>query len=158
MRLLARRIMRGNALAAAFQPTELANEAAVKLICARLQGIYGKAHFLALAARTMRQVLIDEARKISAAKRQAPLFLTAWPGAPAGEQIDIELLDDALKALAALSPPRAEIVELRFTLGMTVEEAATAAGISPRAVKRHWQAARAWLIDHMQGGADAHPG
>ena len=158
MRLLARKIIRCNALAASFQPTELANEVAIKLICAKLQGISGKAHFLSLAARTMRQVLIDEARRVNAAKRQAPLFLTSWPDGGAGEQVDIELLNDALLALASLSAARAEIVELRFMLGMTVEETAVAAGISERAVKRHWQASRAWLIDHVQAGADGRPG
>jgi RNA polymerase sigma factor (TIGR02999 family) len=154
MRLLARRIMRGNALAASFQPTELANEVALRLICAKLLRISDKAHFLALAARTMRQVLIDEARKLVAAKRQVPLFLTAWPDSPNDAPADIEALDGALQALAALSAERAEIVELRFMLGMTVEEAAAASGLSARTVKRHWQAARAWLIDYMQAGID----
>ena len=97
----------------------------------------------------MRQVLVDEARKVASVKRNAPLFMTQWPGEQSGSQIDIADLDEALAALTELSPERAEIVELRFMLGMTVEEAATATGQAERTVKRHWHAARAWLLDYL---------
>lgn len=63
--------------------------------------------------------------------------------------IDVESLDAALRALEAVSPDHATVVELRFSLGMTVEETAAALGIAPRTVKRRWQSARAWLHDYL---------
>ena len=154
MRVLARRIMGGRARAAVFQPTELVNEVAIRLIRGRLQGVPQQAHFLALAARTMRQVLIDEARKTSAAKREKPMFMTIWPGAAQDGVVDLGSLDDALTALRALSPARSEIVELRFTLGMTVKETAAATGLSERTVNRQWLETRAWLLDYIQAHAE----
>ena len=155
MRQVARRIMAGDSMARAIQPTELANEAAVRLIRSKLANLEDKGHTLALAARIMRQVLIDEARRNAAAKRSAPMLLTAWPGSREGARegegmVDLGALDEALSALTALSPARAEVVELRFMFGMTVEETAVAIGASESTVKRSWQAARAWLLDRIQ--------
>ena len=133
------------------QATELANEAAIRLIGLDRMEIRGKAHMLAMAARTMRRIMIDEARKGAAAKRHAPTMVTRWPDDPASNLIDIGDLDRALDALGAVSPEHAEVVELRFMLGLTVEEAARASGLAERTVKRRWQAARAWLLDHLSG-------
>jgi RNA polymerase sigma factor (TIGR02999 family) len=144
MRRMARRILRGNVLGRALQPTELANEAVIRLIRTNLANAQDEGHLLAIAARTMRQILVDEARKSVSAKRQSPVLMTTWPGGDA--LVDMADLDGALAALAEISPIRAEIVELRFMLGMTVEETAAATGIPERSVKRHWQAARAWLL------------
>jgi RNA polymerase sigma factor (TIGR02999 family) len=149
MRLMARRILAGNALGRVLQPTELANEAAVRLIRAHLSGAADSSHLLAVAARTMRRILIDEARKAASIKRSAPPLMTAWPGDQRGQAVGMAELDRALSALAALSPDRAEIVELRFMLGMTVEETAAATGVPERTVKRRWQSARAWLLDYL---------
>lgn len=146
MRMMARRILGGNALGRVLQPTELANEAAIRLIRSNLANAKDEGHLLAIAARTMRQILVDEARKSVSAKRNTPLLMTAWPGASGEALVDMADLDGALAALAAISPERAQIVELRFMLGMTVEETAAATGIPDRTVKRHWQAARAWLL------------
>jgi RNA polymerase sigma factor (TIGR02999 family) len=146
MRQMARRILAGNALGRALQPTELANEAAIRLIRANLANANDEGHLLAIAARTMRHIIVDEARKIASIKRCAPTLMTAWPGGEGAGLIDMVDLDGALAALSAVSAVRAEIVELRFTLGMTVEETARATGIPERTVKRHWQAARAWLL------------
>ncbi len=151
MRRMARRIMAGNALDRVLQPTELANEAAIRLLRANLENVHDQGHLLAVAARTMRQLLVDEARKIMSAKRQAPALMTLWPGDQDSSPVDLRDLDAALAALAALSPVRAEVVELRFMLGMTVAETAVATGIPERTVKRHWQAARAWLLAHLNG-------
>lgn len=137
------------------QATELANEAAIRLIGIDRMEINGKAHMLAMAARTMRRIMIDEARKGAAAKRQMPSVVTAWPDDPATTLIDAGDLDRALEALATFSPEHAQVVELRFMLGLTVEEAARASGLAERTVKRRWQAARAWLLDHLD--ADARP-
>ena len=151
MRTMARRILAGNVLGRVLQPTELANEAAIRLIRANLENVKDQGHLLAVAARMMRQLLVDEARKGASAKRHAPTLMTLWPGNEDTSPVDIGDLDTALAALAALSPVRAEIVELRFMLGMTVEETAVATGIPERTVKRHWQAARAWLLAHLNG-------
>lgn len=146
MRRMARRILAGNVLGRALQPTELANEAAIRLLRANFANASDESHLLAIAARTMRQILVDEARKAASAKRNAPVLLTVWPGAPDDQLVDLADLDEALLALASLSPDRARIVELRFMLGMTVEETARVTGIPERTVKRNWQAARAWLL------------
>jgi RNA polymerase sigma factor (TIGR02999 family) len=154
MRSTARRLLAGNAMGRILQPTELANEAAIRLIRANLAQAQDAGHMLATAARAMRQVIVDEVRKASAAKRQEPVLMTAWPGG--GEKdglVDMADLDRALEALAALSPIRAQIVELRFMLGMTVTETAAATRVPERTVKRHWQAARAWLLDHLEASA-----
>jgi RNA polymerase sigma factor (TIGR02999 family) len=150
MRSIARRIMTGNALSSVYQPTELTNEVVVKLVRSTLLSCTSKSHLLATAARTMRQVLIDEARKIHADKRRPPTCLTVWPDGASDEQVDFGALDEALIALKALSQPRSEVVELRFMLGLSVAETAEAMGLSERTVKRHWQEARAWLIDYLQ--------
>lgn len=148
MRRLARRLIAGDGMEAALGPTDLANEAALRLIQSRSLAATDQGHMLAIAAQTMRRVLIDEARKASAAKRRAPTIVTAWPGGTG--LVGIEDLDRALAALAQFSAEHARIVELRFTLGMSVEETARATGIPERTVKRRWQAARAWLQDHLK--------
>lgn len=131
------------------QATELANEAAIRLIGLDRMEIRGKAHMLAMAARTMRRIMIDEARKGGAAKRHQPTLVTRWPDDPSAALMDVGDLDRALEALAAFSPEHAQVIELRFMLGLTVEEAARASGLAERTVKRRWQAARAWLLDHL---------
>lgn len=148
MRRTARALMaRENGIA--LQPTDLANEAAIRLMALDHMEVNGRAHVLALAARVMRQAMIDEIRKARAAKRQLPGTLTNWPGGGA-QLIELDVLDDALSALSEVSPQHAEIVELRFSLGLTIDEAAVAVGTTARTVKRRWQAARAWLQHYLE--------
>ena len=154
VRRIARRVISGDGMNRALQATELANEAAIRLMGVNRMEIKDKAHMLALAAQTMRRILIDEARKTSAAKRDARGFVTVWPDDPSAGLIDIDDLDRALAALESFSPEHAQIIELRFMLGMTVEEAAKASGQSERTIKRRWQAARAWLLDYLADHAD----
>lgn len=157
MRRIARGIVAGDQMRAVFQPTDLVNEAAIRLIQAEEMSVTDRGHMLALAARTMRRVLIDEARKVAAAKRRRPELYTGFPGAPVGgELVDVEELDGALAALERFSPDHAKVVELRFTLGMTVEETAASAGLAERTVKRRWAAARAWLHDYLTPGGVTH--
>jgi DNA-directed RNA polymerase specialized sigma24 family protein len=82
-------------------------------------------------------------------------MLTAWPGAQQTRLIDLQDLDHALEALDKFSNDHATIVEMRFSLGMTVEEITRVTGIPERTVKRRWQAARAWLHDFLRAPADA---
>jgi RNA polymerase sigma factor (TIGR02999 family) len=157
MRRMARRIIAGDSAGRLLQPTELANEAAIRMIRAYDLTVNDQGHLLAMAARTMRRVLIDEARKGAASKRSEPTFHTLWPDEGQGQLISIDDLDRALIALEAFSPEHARIVELRFMLGMTVEETAAAMNLAERTVKRRWQAARVWLLDHLTDHDDKLP-
>lgn len=147
MRRVARRLIEGDALRAEFTPTDLANEAAIRLIRSQSVNANDRGHMLAIAAQTMRRVLIDEARRAAADKRLAPATVTAMPGAPT--RVGLDSLDDALAALRRFSEDHAQIVELRFSLGMSVQETSEATGIPERTVKRRWQAACAWLKDYL---------
>lgn len=149
MRRMARRLMAHDAMARVLQPTELANEAAIRLLRSKLDCVSDQGHMLALAARTMRQVLIDEARKTMANKRQPLPMITVLPDDGADKMIDLEALDRALAALADHSPEHAKVVELRFMLGLSLAEIVTATDLSQRTVTRRWQAARLWLLEHI---------
>ena len=151
MRRVARRIIARDAMRLVLQPTDLVNEAALRLIQSSPGAISDQGHMLALAARTMRRILIDEARRNAAAKRRPPL-LTQWIEGPSQRLVDLEDLDRALAALDAYSTEHARVVELRFGLGLTVEETSRTIGVPERTVKRRWQAARAWLLDYLSPG------
>ncbi|HEX8232518.1 MAG TPA: ECF-type sigma factor [Caulobacteraceae bacterium] len=150
-RRLARKVLNGDGALVRMQPTELAHEAAIRVMGLHRIDLRDRAHFLALSATVMRQTLIDEVRRARAGKRQAPGVLTMWPRSEEGSPVDVEALDEALKALAAVSPERARVVELRFFAGLTVEEIAGQTGESESTVKRRWRAARAWLLERLQG-------
>lgn len=156
LRVIARRLLARDAAAQHLQPTELAHEAALRLLRFDRIELRDQHHFLALAARVMRQVLVDEVRRQRAQKRQARGLLTTWfePGLDA-TVLDIEALDRSLTRLAAVSPERARVVELRFFAGLGLPEIAGVMGVSERTLKRHWQAARAWLLNDMAGGDGA---
>ena len=156
---MARRLLAGDSARDHLQPTELVNETLLRLLRINRVELKDRNHFMALSARMMRQVLLDEVRRHRAEKRQAPPVLTTWVE-PASEDgpddgpVDIEALDHALTRLAEVSADRARIVELRFFAGMSVEDIATLMNTSERTVKRHWQAARAWLLrDLTRAGA-----
>jgi RNA polymerase sigma factor (TIGR02999 family) len=153
MRRVARSIMASDGMRAKLQPTDLANEAALRLIKSMPGDVADKGHMLAIAGKTMRRVLIDEARRWGAAKRLQPAICTSFPGGGFREEVvEVEDLDRALEALERYSAEHARVVELRFSLGMTVEETARATGLPERTVKRRWQAARAWLYDYLSPG------
>jgi RNA polymerase sigma factor (TIGR02999 family) len=155
-RRIARRIIASDGAKRPLQATELVNEAAIRLMGLDRMEIKDRAHMLAMAARTMRRILIDEARTGGAAKRHVPTFVTRWPDEDAaGDLIDMVDLDRALEALDAVSPDHAQVIELRFMLGLSVEEAAASSGLSERTIKRRWHAARAWLLDHLNGDGAA---
>ena len=140
------------------QATALVHEAYVRLIGPGDRPWTSRTHFLAIAALSMRQVLVDRARRRAAAKRggdaERLTLDDAMLAAPeAGETIDLVALDDALNRLAALDPLQARIVELRYFGGLTVEETAAAVKVSPATVKRHWTLARAFLKKALDGPA-----
>lgn len=150
MRRIARGLMARDGVNRYLQPTELVNEAVIRLLRSNLDGVADQGHMLAYAARTMRQVLIGEARKAMANKRQPVTMLTLFPENGPDRLIDLEALDRALAALASHSAEHARIVELRFMLGLTLVEIVAATGIPQRTVTRRWQAARLWLLDHIE--------
>jgi len=138
------------------QPTALVNEAYLKLVDQRNVDWQNRAHFFAIAARLMRRILLDDARrrlrdKCGGGAIQASIDEAAVPG-PVNpvEQIDIIALDGALKELEQLDPDQARIVELRFFGGLTVEETAAVMASSPATVKREWAMAKAWLYPRLK--------
>jgi len=144
------------------QATALVNEAYVRLAAERPREFANRTHFLAIAALSMRQILVQRARARGAKKRGgAPQRVTLNDGnvnlahGPSGENIDILALDQALSRLAEMDPGLARIVELRYFAGLTVEETAEAVGSSPATVKRHWELARAWLKRALDGAPAA---
>lgn len=132
-----------------WQPTALVHEAYLRLVGSAELPVENRAHFLALAARVMRRLLINHAEARNAAKRGAGathLTLSAANDvATPAESVEVEALDAALRKLAEFDPRAAEVVEMRYFGGMTIEEVALAVGISTATVKREWTAARAWL-------------
>jgi RNA polymerase sigma factor (TIGR02999 family) len=138
--------------------TALVHEAYLKLVDTPSVDWQDRNHFFAIAARIMRRILVDAARARTAAKRgggaqpidQSSATLDQLPAPGTDRTADICALDDALTALAALDPRRAEIVELRFFGGLSVEETAQALSISPQTVMRGWKVARAWLAREVR--------
>jgi RNA polymerase sigma factor (TIGR02999 family) len=150
LRKIAQRILHHDDAAFLLQPTELAHEAAMRLMKLERMDWQSVTHFLATAARVMRQALIDEVRRALAQKRRDLPLLTAWPdAAPTETGVDLEALDQALTRLEAISPERARVVELRLFAGLSIKEIATVQGISERTVKRQWQVARIWLTAEL---------
>ncbi len=136
------------------QPTALVHEAYLRLAGEPDGRWESRAHFLAVAAQAMRRILVDHARGRNALKRGSgwraePIDGLDLPTLPGDEPIDLLALDEALARLAALDPRQAQVVELRFFGGLTVEETAAVTGLSDRTVKREWQMARAWLRREM---------
>jgi RNA polymerase sigma factor (TIGR02999 family) len=128
------------------QPTALVHEAYLRLQGQRSVAWSNRAHFFGIAARIMRRILVDHARRRGAAKRDAAaLRLTLVDDAAGDRAPELIALDTALTSLERLDPQQARVVELRYFGGLTVEETAEAAGISTATVKREWRTARAWL-------------
>ena len=135
-------------------PTALVNEAYLRLVDQRLPRFESRKHFYGVAARVMRQVLVDHARARKAGKRNAgrvPLPLDAEVPISDERSRGMLALDDALRALAAFDPEKARLVELRYFTGLTIDETAELLGSSPASVKREWALARAWLHREMSG-------
>jgi len=145
---LARRQMRGERGDHTLQATALVNEAYLKLVENRPLQWQNRAHFFAVAAQTMRRILIDHARSHLRQKRGGGKKMFALDeGLVFSPEQSMELvqLDQSLDRLARLDPRQSQIVEMRFFAGLTVEETAEVLHISPKTVKREWSIAKAWL-------------
>ena len=149
-RRIARRVLNGHGDRLQIQPTDLVHEAALRMIRSSAIQPIDQAHFLALGARVMRMTLIDEVRRHRSIKRHGEI-VTLWDDMPAGDapDFDLELFDDALTRLAAVEPEGARVVELRFYVGLTLEEIAQSMALSESTVARRWRSARAWLFKEL---------
>jgi RNA polymerase sigma-70 factor (ECF subfamily) len=156
LRRLAAAYLRRERPGQTLQPTALVHEAYMRLMKDRPDRWQNRAHFCAIAAHSMRQILIERARARGAQKRggaQPRVTLDEALVAGGERSIDLVALDEALERLATFDPEQARLVELRFFGGLTVEETADAMSISPATVKRHWTVARAWLARELEGSS-----
>jgi RNA polymerase sigma factor (TIGR02999 family) len=155
LRRLAAAYLRRERPGQTLQPTALVHEAYLRLMKDRPDRWQNRAHFCAIAAHSMRQILIERARARGAQKRggaQPRVTLDEALVAADGREspsVDLIALDEALARLEAIDAEQARLVELRFFGGLTIEETAQAMNISPATVKRHWTLARAWLAREL---------
>jgi RNA polymerase sigma factor (TIGR02999 family) len=150
---LARRCMVGERAGHSLQPTALVNEAYLRLIDARQVPWQNREHFLAVAARQMRRVLVDIARAKGYQKRGgAAVHVTFDDALPLMQEPgrDLLALDDALDALARVDERKARVVEMRFFGGLSVEQSARALQVSVDTVMRDWKMAKAWLLRELR--------
>ena len=151
---IARRCMRDERAGHSLQATALVNEAYVRLVDVQRIKWQDRAHFLSMAARLMRRVLVDHARRRRYLKRGGgalkvtlvdDLVVSHQPGR------DLEALDDALTALAGVDERKSRVIELRFFGGLSVEETAAVLKVSVDTVMRDWKLAKAWLLRELRG-------
>jgi RNA polymerase sigma-70 factor, ECF subfamily len=153
LRAIAGRHMRGERAGHTLQPTALVHEAFVRLVDQRRTPWQNRAHFLAVAARTMRRILVDHARRHRAGKRDGGRRVTLQENlALDTAAVDVLELDEALEALRQLDERAHRVVELRFFGGLEVTEVAAVLGVSEPTVKRDWRFAKAWLARHLGDG------
>ena len=148
LRALAARYLHRERKSHTLQPTALAHEAYLKLVGQTRVDWQGRAHFLAIAAQAMRQILVDHARRHRAAKRGGNRHRIALDDNLAIESsrnVDLLALEDALTKLTKLDPRQAQMIELRFFGGLSIAEVAKVMGTSKRSVEREWTMVRAWL-------------
>ena len=130
------------------QSTALVHEAYCRLVGQDLPEWKSRAHFFAIAAQLMRQILVDYARRRRASKRGSGVCMLTLDNAvalPRRKEVDVVALDDALNILAEVDPRQSRVVELRFFAGLSLEETSEVMGIATATVQRDWTAARAWL-------------
>jgi len=154
LRRLAHQYLRKERPHHTLQTTALVHEAYLRLTQQGPAHIQNRAHFFAVSAHLMRQILVQYARRRHAAKRDAGIRVTL-DGVSLGKSrgVDLVALDDALKGLARLDALQSRIVELRFFGGLTIEETSQVLEMSPATVKRHWATARIWLHHTMSRAA-----
>jgi RNA polymerase sigma-70 factor, ECF subfamily len=157
LRRLARSHIRRERAGHSLPPTGLVNEAYLRLIDAADIEWQDRAHFLSVSSRIMRRVLIDAARRRAAHKRGATaradgpaVDLDQIPSAGSDRAASLCALDDALEGLAQLDPRRAQVIELRFFGGLSVDDTADVLGVSAQTVMRDWKLARAWLMRELR--------
>lgn len=151
LRALAASYMRNEPADHTLQPTALVHEAFLRLVDTDRVEWRTRAHFMAVAARTMRRILVDHARRRRAAKRGGGRKVTLVEGLAFSEPrpFDLVALDEALIKLMGIDERQSSVVELRFFGGLAVEEIAEVLEVSTATVKRDWRFARAWLLREL---------
>ena len=155
LRRLAASYMRRERPGQTLQPTALVHEAYMRLAASGTPWT-DKRHFIGIAARSMRQILVEHARARGAQKRWAGLnrvTMTDSLAVAADPESMLPALDEALERLDQIDPEQARIVELRFFVGLSIEEAADAMQMSPATLKRRWSLARAWLFRELSASS-----
>ncbi len=157
LRRIAQHYLRNERPGHTLQSTALVHEAYVRLIKQDLPQWQNRAHFFAVAAQLMRQILVDHARAYRADKRGGGACKLTLDEAEKDSQpldVDIVALDDALKTLSSMDPQQGKVVELKFFGGLSIEDTAEVLGISASTVKRDWITARAWLHRELDRSAE----
>jgi RNA polymerase sigma factor (TIGR02999 family) len=158
LRTQARRYIRNERGGVTLQGTALVHEAYLRLVDARHVDWRDRSHFFAVSSQIMRRILVDAARARASAKRggggvrvdHSGFDLDQIPSADVRTAADICALDEALDALAHLDSRRAQVIELRFFGGLTVEQTAEVLQVSPQTVMRDWRLAKAWLMRELR--------
>jgi RNA polymerase sigma factor (TIGR02999 family) len=154
LRRIARRHLSRERTGHSLQASALVNEAYLRLVNARQVQWKDRAHFLAIGARIMRRILIDYARgRPKAARTELTETLAISPGM----DLDLVLLDQALKALAEFDERKAKVVEMKFFAGLTAEEIAAVLNTSTQTVTRDWSLAKAWLVHRLRRTSGTKP-
>ena len=156
LRRVARRRFRNEPPGHALQSTALVHEVYLRLVDVNRMTVKNRAHFFALAATLMRQVLVDHARRQHADKRGGGATMVSLDGVSPvtlPSSVDVLALDQALEALSSIDERQCRVVELRFFAGLNIDEAAEALGISAATVEREWALAKAWLYRHLSSNA-----
>jgi RNA polymerase sigma factor (TIGR02999 family) len=151
LRRVAHHYLQGERPGHTLQSAALVNEAYMRLVAQQPLQLQNRAHFFAVAAQLMRQILVDYARNRKAAKRRDDCKITLDDviELPQKRDLDVLALDDALRELARMDSQQARIVELRFFAGLSIQETSDVLEISPATVKRDWATARVWLYREM---------
>lgn len=156
LRRLARGYLRGERQGHTLQPTALVNEAFIRMLDARGLRWNDRSHFMGIAARLMRRVLVDHARARTCQKRTFEAADVAPDDTVAtadGTSFRVLAVDRALEALAGVDPRQARVVELRFFGGLSVDETADVLHVSADTIKRDWRLAKAWLSRELGGAS-----
>lgn len=154
LRAIAGALMRGERKAHTLQPTEVVHEAWMRMFGEQEPSWTDRRHFVAIAARAMRNLLVDHARRRGADKRgsgERPITLVDGMLGGSGPDLDVLALHEALEKLAAKSPIQARIVELRYFGGLTIDETSEIVGLSTTSVENHWATAKARLHKLLSG-------
>lgn len=150
LKQIARAQMAGERAGHTLQPTALVNEAYLKLAGGAAIDWQDRAHFFAVSARVIRQILVDSARRHNAERRNAR-GATALTVSVTEDIVDLHALDQVLEQLEVLDATQGRVVELRYFAGLTIAETAHVLGLSTATVERVWRAARAWLYCQLGG-------
>lgn len=152
LRRVARRHLRREQPGHALQATALVHEVFLRLVDVDRLTLKNRTHFFAVAAKLMRQILVDQARRQHADKRGGGVTIVSLDDVSPATQpasVDVLALDQALEMLSALDARQCRVVELRFFAGLNIDETADALGISPATVEREWALAKSWLFRRL---------